>query len=476
MPSSPATPGPAVRLEFLPLHHAPDNGTMESRQVAVLMFRAMKPLKKKPKTVDPAQILAEARRLADGQLAEEAIRALEAIDGHPEGDFHRAGMLLGLGRAVEAEGLFRRVLSMVPGHLDTMVGLAGSLVEQGRAVEALSLLEPAAQIQPQSGRIHYLLGIALDEAGRTEAAAPHLAKARALVIAPAERRQLVPYELYVQLSRRCNLRCTMCGWEIWKDNSGFMEEAVFDRVIAEGKAHGIKTMHILAGQGEPFLHPQAFEMLERAVAEGFQVGIVTNGTPFTPDRIARLAKVGLAYLQFSFAGWDKESYESVYVGSKFERTVENLKAIHKALAATSTRFAVKAVALGEWRDNLRKTKAFLASHGITDVWTVPANNFGGSVQSGEFNERHGIWSLKSIDHHRLMPCRLFLKAVGVFCDGTVTACGCYDSNAQLKIGNIMEQGLGDIRRGEAYGRILDAFRQGDVRQIPMCGKCDDPFG
>lgn len=450
---------------------------MESQDPPVLVSRSMKPMtKKKTKPVDPIRTLAEALRLAEGQLLEEAVAALAKADGHLECDYRRAGLLLACRRAAEAEILFRRVLAAIPGHLDTMVGLAGSLVEQGRAAEALTLLEPAAGVQPQSGRIQYLLGIALEEAGRTEAAAAHLAKARALIIAPAERRQLVPYELYVQLSRRCNLRCTMCGWEIWKDNSGFMEDDVFERVIAEGKACGIKTMHILAGQGEPFLHPRVFEMLERAVAEGFQVGIVTNGTPFTPDKIARLAKVGLAYLQFSFAGWDAESYESVYVGSKFERTLANLKAIHKALKGTSTRFAVKAVALGEWQDNLRKTKAFLATHGVTDVWTVPANNFGGSVQCGTRSERHGIWSLKDIDHHRPMPCRLFLKAVGVFCDGTVTACGCYDSNAQLKIGNIMEQGLGDIRRGAAYGGILEAFRQGDARHVPMCGKCDDPFG
>ncbi|MBI3445047.1 MAG: radical SAM protein [Magnetospirillum sp.] len=436
----------------------------------------MKLAKKKTKAPDPAAILAEALRLAEGQLLNEAAQVLAKADGHPECDYRRAGLLLMLGQAQAAESLYRRVLTALPGHLDTMVGLAGSLVEQGRAAEALPLLEPAIQLQPQSGRIHYLAGIALDEAGQSEAARPHLAKARALVIAPAERRQLVPYELYVQLSRRCNLRCTMCGWEIWKDNSGFMEDDVFERVIAEGKACGIKTMHVLAGQGEPFLHPRIFEMLERAVAEGFSVGIVTNGTPFTADKIERLAKVGLAYLQFSFAGWDADSYESVYVGSKFDRTLGNLKAIHHALEGTVTRFAVKAVALGDWQENLRKTKAFLASHGITDVWTVPANNFGGSVQCGTFHQRHELWSLKSIDHHRLMPCRLFLKAVGIFCDGTVTACGCYDSNAQLKIGNIMEQGLGEIRRGESYGTILAAFRDGDVRHIPMCGKCDDPFG
>ncbi|MDO8606469.1 MAG: radical SAM protein [Phaeospirillum sp.] len=432
--------------------------------------------KKAARLPDAAALLAKAQHLMEGQMLDEAVQVLKKLSGNPEADYRRAGLLLMLERPAEAEPLFRSVLAVVPGHMDTMVGLAGCLVAQNRPQEALALLEPAVRAQPQSGRIAYLAGVALDEAGHAPASAAQLAKARALVIAPAERRKLVPYEIYVQLSRRCNLHCTMCGWEIWKDNSGFMEWPVFERVIAEAKTSGVKPMHILAGQGEPFLHPEIFEMLERAVAEGFDVGIVTNGTPFNPERIQRLAGLGLSYLQFSFAGWDAKSYESIYVGAKFERTLANLKAVHKALKGTKTRFCVKAVGMGDWQENLRKTKAFLAGHGIDEVWTVAANNFGGSVQSGSFHDKHGVWSLKNIDHHRLMPCRIFLKAVGVFCDGTVTACGCYDSNAQLRIGNIMEQGLAEIRNGEAYRGILDGFRQGDVKGVPMCGGCDDPFG
>ncbi|OAN52718.1 radical SAM protein [Paramagnetospirillum marisnigri] len=426
--------------------------------------------------IEPAAVLAEAQRLMNAQLLLDAIALLEPLDGEPECDYCRAGMLLVLDRPAESEVLFRRLLALAPDHLECAVGLAGSLVAQGRATEALPLLKRAVAAQPDSARIAYLAGVALDEAGLLDASAAQLAKARNLVIAPAERRGLVPFEIYVQLSRRCNLRCTMCGWEIWKDNSGFMEADVFERVIAEAKACGIKTMHILAGQGEPFLHPQIFEMLERAVAEGFEVGIVTNGTPFTPERIERLGRLGLAYLQFSFAGWDAPSYESVYVGAKFERAIVNLKAINATLAGTRTNFMVKAIALGDWQEDLRKTRAFLASQGVTKVWTLKANNFGGSVQCGQLHERHKVWTLKSIDHHRLMPCRIFLKAVGVFCDGTVTACGCYDSNAQLKIGNIMEQGLAEIRNGETWRRILEGFRAGDVSGVPMCGTCDDPFG
>ncbi|HSV29762.1 MAG TPA: radical SAM protein [Candidatus Omnitrophota bacterium] len=424
----------------------------------------------------PTALLAQAQKLAETQRLAEAVAVLAGSD-HPECDYRRASLLMLLKRWPEAEAAYRRVLKTAPNHLDTALGLASALIEQDRAAEALPLLGAAARAQPGSGRIRYLHGIALDEAGRATEAEAELRVARDLVIRPADARKLVPWEIYLQVSRRCNLRCAMCGHEVWQSNSGFMEPDVFDRVLEQAKANGIDTLHILSGQGEPLLHPRIFEMLEQAVAGGFKVGIVTNGTPLTPDRINRLAGLGLAYIQFSFAGWDKDSYEGVYVGARFEKVIENLKAMDAALPpGGKTSFAVKAVAAGDWKTTLEKTKGFLSGHGIERVYTVIANNFGGTVQCGGFHEKHGVWSQKSIAHHRRMPCRVLLKAVGVFCDGTVTACGCYDSNAELKIGHIMEQDLAAIRQGQAFRTILDAFRSGDLAGIPMCGKCDDPFG
>lgn len=425
---------------------------------------------------DVVGILTKAQSLAEAQKLDEAITVLAATS-HPECDFRRAGLLAMTKRWPEAEAAYRRVLAAAPAHLESALGLAIALTEQGKAAEALPLLAAAHRAQPNNGRILYLNGVALDEAGKTEEAARLLNRSRAMVIAPAEARKLVPWEIYLQISRRCNLRCAMCGHEVWQSNSGIMEQAVFDRILSEAKANGIDTLHILSGQGEPLLHPKVFDMLAQAVAEGFKVGIVTNGTPLTPARIERLAGLGLAYVQLSFAGWDKQSYEGTYVGANFERTLENLKAVDAALPpGGKTVFAVKAVAAGDWKTTLEKTKDFLAGQGIQRVFTVTANNFGGTVQCGSFNEKHGLWTLKSIDHHRRMPCRVLLKAVGVFCDGTVTACGCYDSNAELKIGNIMENSLVEIRQGAEFKRILDAFRTGDLSGISMCGKCDDPFG
>lgn len=425
---------------------------------------------------DPAATLAKAQRLAMGQRLEEAEALLARFPDHPDCIYHRATLLMTLERHAEAEQGFTRILALAPNHFDSIMGLAGALVGQGRAAEAVPLLDSAVRTKPDA-RTRYCRGVALDEAGRPDEAERDLAAARNALIAHIEARDLAPIEVYAQIARRCNLRCAMCGHEVWQSNSGFMEVELFDRILAECAANGVKRLHILSGQGEPMLHPNVFDLLEKAVAQGLEVGIVTNGTPLTQERCERLGKMGLSYIQLSFAGWDKDSYESIYVGAKFERTLENLKHMGAATRGTKTNFMVKAVCEGDnWAEVRDRTRNFLASQGVENVITVIANNFGGHVQHGTFFEQHGVWSLKSLAHQRRMPCRVFLKAVGVFCDGTVTACGCYDSNAELKIGHIQENSLADIRKGEDFRRILEAFRKGDLSEVPMCSKCDDPFG
>jgi sulfatase maturation enzyme AslB (radical SAM superfamily) len=425
----------------------------------------------RPKT--PAEALDRAQRLAMSQRLEEAEALLAAFPDHPDCVFRRATILATLERWADAGDGFARILSIAPNHFDSMMGLAGALVEQNRAIEAVPLLDAAVRAKSDA-RTRYCRAVALDEAGRKDEAARDLATARGMLVDWLEARDLAPVEVYVQIARRCNLRCTMCGHEVWQSNSGFMEPELFDRVLAECAANGVKRLHVLSGQGEPLLHPQVFEMLERAVAQGLEVG---SGTPLTPERCERLAKMGLSYIQFSFAGWDKASYEGTYVGAKFERVIENLKRMAELTRGGKTNFMVKAVCSGDnWAEVRDRTRAFLATHGVDRVFTVIANNFGGHVQHGTFFDAHGVWSLKSLAHQRRMPCRVFLKAVGVFCDGTVTACGCYDSNAELKIGHIGESSLADIRRGAEFRRILDAFKSGDVSGVAMCGKCDDCFG
>lgn len=408
--------------------------------------------------------------------AEKALRsALKVRSDHPA-LFERLGhVLVQQRRLEEAEWAYRRAIDTAETFAEGRIELAGLLVEQDRFQEALALLAPLTAAP--SAKAHYLRGICLRALGQEREGLAAVAQARGLILAPYERRGMLPHEVYVQLSRRCNLRCTMCGHAAWTDNTGFMDPAVFQRTLAAARTAGIGTVTVLSGQGEPLLHPRVFELLEQAVAEGFAVNMVTNGTPLTPERIDRLAGVGLAHLQFSFAGYDKESYEAIYVGAKFDNVVENLRGLAAAFRRHGSRtvFSVKAVCPDPARDYVERTRAFVRSLGVERVTTVMPNNFGGIVAVGDYHPDTEIHSFKRLERHCLLMCRNLLRSIGVYHDGGVTACGCYDSNGALGIGDI-DQGIAGLRSGAAFTAILDAFRRGDVSGLSMCARCDDAIG
>lgn len=408
--------------------------------------------------------------------AEKVLLAALKLRGDHPGLHERLGhVLIQQRRLAEAEAAYRRAVDTAPTFAEGRVELAGLLVEQDRFEEALALLTPLAAAP--SAKAHYLRGVALRAQGRVEEGLAAVAQARGLILTPYEKRGMLPQEVYVQLSRRCNLRCTMCGHAAWTENTGFMAMETFQQVLDEAARAGIRSLVLLSGQGEPLLHPHVFECLETAVGQGFRVSMVTNGTPLTPERIDRLARIGLAHLQFSFAGYDKATYEATYVGAKFERVVENLRGLAAAMRRHQSRtlFSVKAVCPDPSRDFVEKTRAFVRSLGVERITTVMPNNFAGIVAVGDFHAAAGMHSFKRLDRHCLLMCRTLLRAVGVYHDGSVTACGCYDSNGDLAIGQI-GQGLAGLRSGEPFTRILDAFRHGDVSGLPLCAHCDDAVG
>jgi MoaA/NifB/PqqE/SkfB family radical SAM enzyme len=101
------------------------------------------------------------------------------------------------------------------------------------------------------------------------------------------RGEVFPPFLYVSVINSCNLRCQGC----WVDVSAKMEAmapATFHRMVREARAMGNVFFGIVGG--EPFMHPELFELLEPHPDCYFQ--IFTNGHFITPDKARRMRQLG----------------------------------------------------------------------------------------------------------------------------------------------------------------------------------------
>ena len=95
--------------------------------------------------------------------------------------------------------------------------------------------------------------------------------------------------------RRCNLACEYCN-EYDDFSKPVPLETMFRRI---DKLAELGTSVVTISGGEPLLHPELDEIIGRIRQHGMIAGMITNGYLLTPERIERLNRAGLEWLQIS---------------------------------------------------------------------------------------------------------------------------------------------------------------------------------
>ncbi len=115
------------------------------------------------------------------------------------------------------------------------------------------------------------------------------------VFAKAMRSADHPILAQVVPTRHCNLACAYCN-EFDNISSPVPTEEMFRRI---DRLSELGTTIISLSGGEPTLHPDLDLIIRRIREKGIIATLITNGLLLTPDRIRRLNRAGLDYLQIS---------------------------------------------------------------------------------------------------------------------------------------------------------------------------------
>ena len=95
--------------------------------------------------------------------------------------------------------------------------------------------------------------------------------------------------------RRCNLACTYCN-EFDDFSKPVPTEEMFRRI---DKLGALGTSVVTISGGEPLLHPELDDIIRRIRANDMVAGLITNGYLLVAERIERLNRAGLEWLQIS---------------------------------------------------------------------------------------------------------------------------------------------------------------------------------
>jgi len=95
--------------------------------------------------------------------------------------------------------------------------------------------------------------------------------------------------------RRCNLACTYCN-EFDDFSKPVPIEEMYRRI---DKLGALGTSVVTISGGEPLMHPELDGVILRIRANGMIAGLITNGYLLVAERIQRLNRAGLEWLQIS---------------------------------------------------------------------------------------------------------------------------------------------------------------------------------
>jgi molybdenum cofactor biosynthesis enzyme MoaA len=129
----------------------------------------------------------------------------------------------------------------------------------------------------------------------------------------------------------CNLACHHCFISCSPHNRsfGFLSAADVGRFLEESVTLGVKEYYFTGG--EPFLHPEMVDILERTLQYG-PATVLTNGTVLKEDWLDRLARAeaGSLYsleLRVSIDGYDAASNDPVRGEGTFERAMSGVRSL-----------------------------------------------------------------------------------------------------------------------------------------------------
>lgn len=140
-----------------------------------------------------------------------------------------------------------------------------------------------------------------------------------------------PLFLYLELTKRCNLKCQFCDmWRIkYHDPKNLSRELSLSEIISLiDEAKGMGTILINLGGGEPLLRPDIVEIVKEIKKRDFALSLTTNATLLSKKMIENLIKVGLKHIVISLDSSFPEIHDEMRgVNGTFKKVIQSIKDI-----------------------------------------------------------------------------------------------------------------------------------------------------
>lgn len=134
----------------------------------------------------------------------------------------------------------------------------------------------------------------------------------------------IPFQVMLELTYRCNLRCAHCYVDMDEPDELSLEEwkGVLDQLEDAG------AVHLSFTGGEIMVRRDLFDILAYARQTGFIIHLLTNCTMVTPEVAQAFTELKVHEIQTSLYGATADTHESVTkIPGSFKKTLEGIEAL-----------------------------------------------------------------------------------------------------------------------------------------------------
>jgi radical SAM protein with 4Fe4S-binding SPASM domain len=282
-----------------------------------------------------------------------------------------------------------------------------------------------------------------------------------------------PTSVTIELTDRCNLRCSYCPKSKGVGVSGGdMDFELFKEIVDKANEfHSVEQM-ILVGYGEPLLYPRLVDAIKyiKGKYPYTEVVITTNGILLNKNMGRQLIDSGLDTLTISVNSWSAEKYKKLNNADKYELVVENTRNFLQLL----NRYGEKRkpstyIQILQTVNTEKEISDFVAYWSFyvspnARITFNPMCNWGGQLDIEGYTPKK----------MKRYPCEQLQRSIIVTREGKVIPCCAIlpESAGDLVLGNIQDKSFKELyTEGKIeYLRSLDL--DGRVNELEPCKNCD----
>lgn len=291
-----------------------------------------------------------------------------------------------------------------------------------------------------------------------------------------------PFNVTLELTQGCNLRCSFCAVSGIQEKQGkdytFMEKSTLTKVCEEVAELGWNCRVGFAMRGEPTMHPDYVGMIaetHRCLPRA-HITMLTNAggllrKPGPSANVKALFDAGLAVLGL-------DNYDGVGLVPKVMEGIENATkknlvsgrsyAIQDPNAAVSTAFQFYHYPRDlAGNPHVRRPRGSHTLVCIRDIAAQDAEEKKGN--HGKLFNYAGVGAPKN-DKMRGKKCHHPFRQIAIHADGKVALC-CNSWRGEYFCGDVTKQSIESIWQGDAFGAAREMLYRGR-REFGDCDGCD----